>query len=215
MTHIKLQNHNPAKTYDNRKAFQSNVNCPLADRCLGYIISKFEHFWRWRGRGEFQVARGFSQVNKFEHIWGSCDLWLTNGIMDNDHIGTSAVDRQTDIQTDTHGWQHYLPTTSLAGGNNEHGGCNRFQWKMFISNVTFYSLNMEKGINKYWLRNQELYQFRSLNRLKKDCYFTKSQKSCVLNSFAWFCISICENSEHTQNILEYLMFNNVLEIVLI
>ena len=27
----------------NKKAFQSSGNCSLADRCLGYIVNKFEH----------------------------------------------------------------------------------------------------------------------------------------------------------------------------
>ena len=31
------------KTISNKKAFQSNANCPLADRHTGYMVNKFEH----------------------------------------------------------------------------------------------------------------------------------------------------------------------------
>ena len=44
----------------NKKAFQSKTNWPLADRCLGYIVNKFEHV-----RGGAKK----SHVNKFEHFW--------------------------------------------------------------------------------------------------------------------------------------------------
>ena len=28
-----------------KKAFQEKANCPLADRCMGYIVNKIEHVW--------------------------------------------------------------------------------------------------------------------------------------------------------------------------
>ena len=49
-----------------KKAFQSKVNRPLADRCMGYIVNKFEQV-----RG--QVPKGGGErphVNKFEHVHG-------------------------------------------------------------------------------------------------------------------------------------------------
>ena len=53
--------------FKNKKAFQSKANCALADRCIGYIVNRFE-----------QVIGEGSQVNKFEQ--GPCDLSLANGI---------------------------------------------------------------------------------------------------------------------------------------
>ena len=49
----------------NKKAFDSNANCPFAD-IMGYIVTKFEDI-----RGNPGTIR--SKLNKFEHVWGwSC-----------------------------------------------------------------------------------------------------------------------------------------------
>ena len=51
-----------------KKAFQSKVNRPLADRCMGYIVNKFEQV-----RGQVPKGGGVGgrpYVNKFEHVHG-------------------------------------------------------------------------------------------------------------------------------------------------
>ena len=50
-------------SYENKKAFQSNLNCPLADRRMGFVVNKFEHSHRLAGNrvrslfGEVHVAQ--------------------------------------------------------------------------------------------------------------------------------------------------------------
>ena len=48
----------------NKKAFQSNANRSLADRCLGYIAKKFG------GDGVDSVVRSKFQMNSFELVVG-------------------------------------------------------------------------------------------------------------------------------------------------
>ena len=52
----------------NKKALQSNANCPLTGRCPGYIVNKYEHV----GEGGLQRAPG--GVNKFEHVSGESHM---------------------------------------------------------------------------------------------------------------------------------------------
>ena len=46
------------KLRDNKNAFQLKAKRPLADRCICYIVIKFEN-----------VQGGGSQVIVFEHVW--------------------------------------------------------------------------------------------------------------------------------------------------
>ena len=41
--------------FSEKNAFQLNVSCPLADKCLDYIVNKFDHVQggEWGGRDRF------------------------------------------------------------------------------------------------------------------------------------------------------------------
>ena len=69
-----------------KKTFQSNANRLLADRCMGYIVNKFEEVGGKLGRGSISErvltclggwgwgqGRWDPQVNKFAHVRG--DGW--------------------------------------------------------------------------------------------------------------------------------------------
>ena len=73
--------HNNTKINTNKKAFQSNSNRPLTERCMAYIVNKFQEVGVGAGQGG--QVKGFPMwlqgphVNKFEHIPmgpGPCDL---------------------------------------------------------------------------------------------------------------------------------------------
>ena len=51
-----------------KKALQSKANCPLVERCMGYIANKFEQI---QGTGTGTEEWGDAQVNKFEQVTGS------------------------------------------------------------------------------------------------------------------------------------------------
>ena len=83
-------------SFKNKKAFQSKANCPLAGRCIGNIVNKFEQVWG-QGWGLHVDRVGGSQVN-----WGggAFDLCQTNDITGSGHMGTpSPVNRQTQLKT--------------------------------------------------------------------------------------------------------------------
>ena len=49
---------------EEQKVFYSNINRPLADRCMGYIVNKFE-----RSRAGL-VEAGESPVDMFKRLFG-------------------------------------------------------------------------------------------------------------------------------------------------
>ena len=124
--------------FSDKNAFQLNVSCPLADKCLDYIVNKFDHV---QG-GEWGGAGTDSQENNFEHVQGvrsqgggggrllfpmwvgtmagssPCDLWQTNGIWSHGELPSHG---QREWLTNRHYWKHYLPATSLEGGKNSNG----------------------------------------------------------------------------------------------
>ena len=43
------QEQDQAALLSNKKAFESKANCPHADRCVGYIVNKYEQvYWVFR-----------------------------------------------------------------------------------------------------------------------------------------------------------------------
>ena len=75
--------------YINKKAFHSKANRPFADRCMGYIVHKFEQVW-----GYHVVSGGLGPT---EYVWtGPCVVTLG----------------QTDRQT----WLKTVPSRNFIGG---------------------------------------------------------------------------------------------------
>ena len=80
----------------NKKAFQSNANRLLADRCLGLIVNKFERVW----------------------MGCPCDLWWVASWVVVTWDPSSSVDRQTDTT------EKIASTTSLREVKIHNGNCN-------------------------------------------------------------------------------------------
>ena len=79
---LKIQAYSFTANY-NKNSLQSNSNCPLAARCPGYTVNKFEQVQKRVG-----LVSG-PRVNNFKHVSGvPCDLSLTNGIMGSGHMGS-------------------------------------------------------------------------------------------------------------------------------
>ena len=70
----------------NKKAFQSNANRSLADRCLGYIAKKFG------GDGVDNEVRSKFQMNSFELVVGVVRL----GRGHDPHVGVGRGSHVTD-----------------------------------------------------------------------------------------------------------------------
>ena len=76
-----------------KKAFESTANCPFADRCMSYIVNKFEHV---------------------HGCWpGDVPMWVGVRRYMCGHMG---IPTWADWQKDRHDWKHYLSATSLASG---------------------------------------------------------------------------------------------------
>ena len=75
-----------------RRSFSLKPNHPLSDRCMGYIVKKFE-----------QVGGRGGGIPK----WTSLNMWS--------HGDPPHLDRLTD----RHDWKHYLSAMSFSGG--KHG----------------------------------------------------------------------------------------------
>ena len=58
---------------NNKKAFQSNANCPLADWCMGTIVNKFERVWsvhQWTSlKMSWGDNKGRDRDEEVVHIW--------------------------------------------------------------------------------------------------------------------------------------------------
>ena len=50
----------------NEKAFQHKTNLPLTDRCMGYIVNKFEHVQRGRAETRWWGSPKSTSLNRSE-----------------------------------------------------------------------------------------------------------------------------------------------------